>query len=352
MIEIDLRWCSGDFQLNVDFIAADGVIVLFGSSGAGKTTLINLIAGLLKPTCGRVVLNGAVLFDRAGGIDVSIHRRRIGCVFQEHLLFPHLSVRGNLLYGRSLRARGGLEVEDVISLLGLGKLLKRHPHQLSGGERQRVALGRALLANPRLLLMDEPLASLDAARRSEIIPYIENLCRSSKIPIVYVTHNLEEVARLADTLIILQRGQVVAAGAPGKVSASLKVHQSIGPFASFLEGQVISQQEGFTELRCSGQQLWVPSSLFPADSSVRIVIPAHQVTLSTGHIPGSSNSLAGRVAGIRRQDSAFDLVGVAIGSQELVARVSRHSIKSLGLAVGRSITALVNITQVFRSTPR
>src|SRR5207248_11569871 len=187
---------------------------LFGRSGAGKTSLINAIAGLLRPERGQIIVEGDVLTDSEQGIFVPPRRRRIGYVFQEGRLFPHLSVRQNLLYGRWFAPKGGRagEVEQIVALLGIGALLQRRPANLSGGEKQRVAIGRALLARPRLLVMDEPLASLDEARKIEILPYIERLRDDTGIPIVYVSHAIAEVTRLATTMVLISEGRVAAVG--------------------------------------------------------------------------------------------------------------------------------------------
>src|SRR5215467_4454571 len=204
-LAIDIRHRLGSLQLDAKFDTGGGLVALFGRSGSGKTSIVNIIAGLIRPDHGCVVNDDVVLVDTARGIFVPRHRRRIGYVFQEGRLFPHLTVRQNLLYGRwfAPRAAGrGDDLERVVDLLGIGSLLERRPGRLSGGEKQRVAIGRALLADPRLLLMDEPLASLDEARKGEILPYIERLRDESRIPIVYVSHAIAEVTRLATTIVV------------------------------------------------------------------------------------------------------------------------------------------------------
>jgi molybdate transport system ATP-binding protein len=185
------------------------VTALFGPSGAGKTSIVNAIAGLLAPESGRIAVNGALLFDSANGTDLPAHRRRVRVVFQESRLFPHLSVRQNLVYGRWIAGHAaGAKLDEVVQLLGLQGLLSRRPRSLSGGERQRVAIGRALLADPMALLLDEPLASLDEARKQEILPYLEKLVGAAKIPILYVSHAREEIERLAGTVVMLDSGRV------------------------------------------------------------------------------------------------------------------------------------------------
>ena len=205
-LDVDIDHRRGAFRLQARFTAAPGLTALFGRSGSGKTSLVNIVGGLIRPDRGRVTIDGQTLVDTERSVFVPAHRRRIGYVFQDSRLFPHLSVRRNLLYGRwFVRGSGGATADlgAVIDLLGIGHLLERHPDSLSGGEKQRVAIGRALLARPRLLLMDEPLASLDEARRAEILPYIERLRDEAGVPILYVSHSVAEVARLATAVVIL-----------------------------------------------------------------------------------------------------------------------------------------------------
>jgi molybdate transport system ATP-binding protein len=214
MLVVDVEKTLGEFALYAAFEAAGGATALFGPSGAGKTSLINMVAGLLRPDRGRIVLDGETLFDAAKRIDMPAWRRRIGCVFQEGRLFPHLSVRHNLDYGRWM---GGHDADPaafahVVELLDIGALLDRRPGKLSGGERQRVAVGRALLMRPRLLLLDEPLASLDEARKADILPYLERLRDEAEVPMIYVSHDAAEVKRIASRVVRLDGGKVTAAG--------------------------------------------------------------------------------------------------------------------------------------------
>jgi molybdate transport system ATP-binding protein len=210
-IEVTARLRRGEFTLDAAFAAEGRIVALFGPSGSGKSTLLNVIAGLVRPDQARVTVGGRVLADTAAGVRVPVHRRRVGYVFQEARLFPHMSVAQNLSYGHwfAPRAERYGTAEEVVALLGIGHLLGRRPDNLSGGEKQRVAIGRALLASPRLLLMDEPLASLDAARKAETLPYIERLRDELAIPIVYVSHSREEIERLTLEIVHLEDGRVV-----------------------------------------------------------------------------------------------------------------------------------------------
>ena len=216
MLSLDVQKKVGDLALNVSFESDGPVTGLFGPSGAGKTTLVNLIAGLERPDDGRIVLKDTVLFDRGKGIDMPAHLRRIGYVFQEGRLFPHLSVRKNLDYGRWMAgvSRDPAELARVVAMLDIEPLLERRPGKLSGGERQRVAIGRALMLKPRLLLLDEPLASLDPARKSEIMPYLIRLRDEVRIPMVYVSHYARELKRIANVVVRLDAGRVAAIGGP------------------------------------------------------------------------------------------------------------------------------------------
>jgi molybdate transport system ATP-binding protein len=214
MLAVDVEKTLGDFSVRARFASEGGVTALFGASGAGKTSVVNMIAGLLRPDRGSIVLDGEVLFDSAARVEVPAWRRRIGYVFQEGRLFPHLSVRRNLDYGRWMggHAAGREAFAHTIELLDIGPLLDRRPGKLSGGERQRVAVGRTLLMRPRLLLLDEPLASLDAARKADILPYLERLRDQAQVPMIYVSHDAAEVKRIATRVVLLDGGRAISTG--------------------------------------------------------------------------------------------------------------------------------------------
>ena len=213
-LSVDIRRDLGAFRLSATFEAPEGVTVLFGRSGSGKTSVVKSVAGLLNPDRGRVVLNGRVLFDSDARVNVPVHHRRLGYVFQDSRLFPHLTVRDNLEYAARVTRRARRRSDEIGALLGIGQLLDRRTHGLSGGEAQRVAIGRALLSEPDMLLMDEPLASLDGPRKSEILPYLETLRRETGVSILYVTHTMAEVARLATHIVLIEDGRVVQSGSP------------------------------------------------------------------------------------------------------------------------------------------
>jgi molybdate transport system ATP-binding protein len=231
MIEIATTHRLGNFIIDVRFKTEGSLTALFGVSGSGKSTLINIIAGLILPEQGFIKVGGLVLFDKDNQINVQRHKRRIGYVFQDARLFPHMSVRQNLNYGRwfTPAAERSTDTDHVVELLGLSTLLDRMPDHLSGGEKQRVAIGRALLSSPKLLLMDEPLASLDQDRKAEILPYIERLRDESKVPIIYVSHAEAEVSRLANDVIVLEAGKVIMVGSPAEIFQHRMPHQIYQP---------------------------------------------------------------------------------------------------------------------------
>lgn len=228
LLEVQVRHKQGEFTINAAFsVEATGITALFGASGAGKTSILNMVAGLSRPNEGRILMNGECLFDAAKGIDVPPEKRRVGYVFQEARLFPHLSVRANLIYGMRLlkKSERYVHFDQVVELLGIQQILDRRPAKLSGGEKQRVAIGRALLCSPVLLLMDEPLASLDSGRRSEVLPFIRQLCSNFATPILYVSHLIGEIACLADYMVHLKNGLVVASGQFEEFKASMDLQR-------------------------------------------------------------------------------------------------------------------------------
>jgi molybdate transport system ATP-binding protein len=225
MLEVMVKRKQGDFFVDVSFsVDEKGITALFGPSGVGKTSVVNMIAGLARPDSGRIVLGGQVLFDDGEGVHLAPEERRIGYIFQEGRLFPHLTVRGNLTYGMKLVPEGRryVEFDQVVDLLGIRPLLGRRPAKLSGGEKQRVAIGRAFLCSPALLLMDEPLASLDGLRKEEVLPFIAKICRKFSTPVLYVSHSVSEITRLAHQVVILDRGQVAESGPVEELAVRLR----------------------------------------------------------------------------------------------------------------------------------
>ena len=369
MLEIAVEKRLGDFQLDVNVaFEVTGLVAIFGRSGSGKTSLVNLLAGLLRPDRGRIAVDGRLLFDDARRLDLPPERRRLGYVFQEHRLFPHLTVRDNLLYGRrrvpraerGTAAVGRVGFERVVELLGLPALLQRRPRDLSGGEKQRVALGRALLAAPRLLLMDEPLAALDQPRKEEVLPFIEALRDELGIPIVYVSHSMDEILRLADSMVLMSDGRAVAHGPLEDLTSRLDLRPLTGRYEA---GAVIAVTVagldltyGLSELRFAGGILRVPRLEAPIGSRLRLRIRARDVSLALTPPSGISiqNVLPAVVAAIGTEgepgadgspqvDVRLDLGGAALWS-----RITRRALTELALAPGTPVHALIKTSAIDR----
>jgi molybdate transport system ATP-binding protein len=346
-LDVDIDHARGGFRLAARFVSRPGVTALFGRSGSGKTTLVDIVGGLIKPDRGRVVVDGETLVDTERGVFLPKHRRRLGYVFQDSRLFPHLSVRRNLLYGRWFAAGGDGATSDfasVVELLGIGHLLERRPGSLSGGEKQRVAIGRALLAHPRLLLMDEPLASLDEQRRAEILPYIERLRDGAGVPILYVSHSVAEVARLATTVVVLAEGKVTAVG---PVLDILPLADA-GDAGSVLDAVVTHHDEAFhlTTLKSRAGDLQVPRLAAGVGVQVRAYIRARDVMLSLRPPQDISalNVLAGKVAEIAPLNATGGAqadVRLDCGGAPLLARLTAKSVQRLALEPGRPVYAVI-----------
>ncbi len=330
--EVAIRHTRGSFTLDVAFTAASGgVTALFGPSGAGKTSIVHALAGLMRPAQGRIVLEGRIVLDTAAGIFVPPEKRRIGLVFQDARLFPHMSVERNLLFGwrRSPERAGPDEIARTVALLGLEKLLARAPRHLSGGEKSRVALGRALLASPDILLLDEPLASLDAARRAEILPWLERLRDIARIPIFYVSHSLDEVARLADRVVLLDGGRVTAEGSVFDLLAGLGADKPLG---AVLEARAGDIQDGLQTLMFDGGRLLVADA-GPMGARMRVRIGADDILIAREAPRGiSANNILPVTISKVRLDGPRAEVEMHCGRARLVARVTAASVSRLELA--------------------
>ncbi|WP_048647473.1 molybdenum ABC transporter ATP-binding protein [Nitratireductor soli] len=352
VLDVDIKGRAGSFEIETAFSAGPGVTALFGPSGAGKSTLLKMIAGTARPLSGRIVAAGRTLYDSAAGIDLPPERRGIGFVFQEARLFPHLSVRRNLTYARwAGRRRGTRPFDEVVALLGIGDRLDNAPATLSGGERQRVAIGRALLADPALLLMDEPLSSLDKARRAEILPYLEAIRAEAGIPIVYVSHETAEVAQLADTVVLIEAGRVTAVGPAAAMLArlSLAAGSDASEAATLLEGRVIETDPAYhtATIALDGGQLELTGDGFAEGMIVRLRVRAADVAIASVAHDGLSirNQLPCLVGEVRR-DGAFAMVTLHLGEQRLIARITAKSADMLNLAPGRKAYALLKAVSV------
>ncbi|MER8407261.1 molybdenum ABC transporter ATP-binding protein [Mesorhizobium sp. M0185] len=348
-VQVDISHRLGGFTVNARFESAGRLTALFGPSGSGKTTLINLIAGLIRPDKGRIAAEGRVLVDSDAGLFVPKHKRRIGMVFQDARLFPHMSVASNLRYGRwfTPAAERYADINGVVELLGIGHLLDRRPAKLSGGEKQRVAIGRALLASPKLLLMDEPLASLDEGRKAEILPYIERLRDETKIPIVYVSHSIAEVARLASDVVVLMQGKVAASGPTGAIMQRLDLlpAEERGEGGAVLDTAVLGHDEAFgmTVLGSLAGEIRVPLLATPVGAPVRVRIRARDVMIATEQPVGLSalNILPGTIVAIEPGEGPTVEIGLDCNGATVLARITEQSRQTLGLRLGRQVFAVV-----------
>jgi len=354
-VSIDVKRRLGTFLLDVNFSAEGGLTAFFGRSGSGKTSLVNLLAGLDTPDSGSIKVNGATLFDSSSGINLPAHKRRLGYVFQDSRLFPHMSVRQNLNYGSRFAPAGDQrqDFDEIITLLGITSLLERRPNSLSGGEKQRVAIGRALLAQPRLLLMDEPLASVDAGRKGEIISFVENLRDQLNIPIVYVSHAMNEVIRLADTMVILDGGTAVAAGGVEDIMSRLDLRPLTGRYeaGAVVAATVKSHDETFqlSRLAFADKTLWVPRLNLDPGVALRVRIRARDVSLSHNRPQGTSllNIFEGKITEIVEDHESQAEILLDIGVP-LIARITRKSLATMGLRTGDSVFAMVKSAAIDR----
>jgi len=335
MLNLQLSQQLGDHRLDVNVnIPASGITAIFGVSGAGKTSLINAIGGLTQPQSGRIELNDRLLFDSASRVNLPPEKRRIGYVFQDARLFPHYRVRGNLQYGMAPSMKS--QFNALVALLGLESLLTRYPASLSGGEKQRVAIGRALLTAPDILLMDEPLASLDLPRKRELMPYLQKLAKQVDIPILYVSHSLDEILQLADNVLVLDAGQVKAFGALEKVwsSSAMRPWLPLAERTSVLRVQVLEQHPDYpmTALSLGDQHIWVSRVNQPLKTPLRIRIASADVSLALQppHNTSIRNILPAQVVELLEIDDQVE-VKLRIGISELWARISPWARDELGI---------------------
>jgi molybdate transport system ATP-binding protein len=353
MLRVDIEKRLPGFTLCTAFESDARVTALFGRSGSGKTSLVNAIAGLLRPERGRIEVDGIVLYDAAARIDVPVEARRIGYVFQEARLFPHYSVRGNLLYGHG-RGERFAQLEHIVELLGLAKFLDRRPGELSGGEKQRVAIGRALLSNPRILLLDEPLASLDAARKEEILRHVERLRDELRIPIVYVSHAVDEVLRLAERVAVLSGGSVAAFGAVEDVMGRPDLAGAAGVFegGTIIDARIVAQEPEYdlATLAFDGGTLAVTHAEGAVGEDVRVRIRARDVAvaLEPPRAISVQNVLPGRIVGLQTLRPGVVDVSLAVGGTTLRARVTRRAAEQLALVPGLPVYALIKAVSLDR----
>lgn len=348
-LNINIEHQQGAFRLEASFESSGRLTALFGPSGSGKTTLINLMGGLIKPQQGKIEVGDRVLLDTKKRILLPPHKRRIGYVFQDARLFPHLTVSQNLRYGRfftPVKERYS-DFDSVVDLLGISHLLDRKPRLLSGGEKQRVAIGRALIASPRLILMDEPLAALDEGRKAEIMPYIERLRDETKIPIVYVSHSISEVARLATDVVALSAGKIVAFGPAHDVLAlsNMKTIHDASETSSLIELELLHLDDGYglSQFRSDNTDWYLPKTSAPIGQRVRVRIRARDVLLARTRPTDISalNILPVQVLSIEPDTAGQALIGLRHGSQKILSRITQRSVATLDLEVGSELFAIV-----------
>jgi len=351
-LKVDIAGKVGSFAISACFTADAGVTALFGRSGAGKSTILKMIAGTARPDQGRITAGARVFFDSEAGVNLPPRARDIGFVFQEGRLFPHLSVRRNLTYARWAGRRAGSQVlAEVVGLLGLETHLDRYPDTLSGGERQRVAIGRALLADPQILLMDEPLSSLDRERRGEILPYLEAVANETRIPVLYVSHDTDEVARLADRVVVIEDGRVHAIGTAAEILRHPSSDAGNEGF-SILEGRVVAidADYGTATVRIGEGSIELSADRLVPGNSVRLRVDAADVAIATLPHEGLSirNQLRCEVTALERRGNSTE-VALAFGGERLLARITAKSADELQLAQGMHVIALIKAVSVERA---
>ncbi|PKH08109.1 molybdenum ABC transporter ATP-binding protein ModC [Moritella sp. Urea-trap-13] len=348
MLTIDINKQLGDLDLQVNAqIPMQGICAIFGRSGAGKTSLVNILGGLSTPDNGQLTLGDTHLYHQQQKINLAPERRRIGYVFQEARLFPHYSVRGNLNYGN--KDKDQVHFDTVVKLLGLDELLSRYPATLSGGEKQRVAIGRALLTRPQMLLMDEPLAALDLPRKRELIPYLLQLAKTLNLPIIYVSHSLDEILQLADSMLVLDKGKVLVNGPLQAVwdSAEMRPWLPAKEQSSLLMATITELNQRYRMSKLSladGTYLWINGMPLMIDSKLRVRIHANHVSLCLARPQDSSirNILPTTIAEIIHSETSDNVqVKLAFGQEHIWANITPWACDDLALTVGQTVYAQI-----------
>ncbi|MCK0137987.1 molybdenum ABC transporter ATP-binding protein [Aliiroseovarius sp. F47248L] len=352
VLSVHLQQAMENFTLDVKFNVPAGLTVLFGTSGSGKTSVIDAVAGLRRSASGRIVVGDQVLMDSAQNLHLPAHKRQLGYIFQDARLFPHMSVARNLDYARWVtgQAKNQLAFDRVVEMLGIGPLLPRRPARLSGGETQRVAIGRALLARPKLILADEPLAALDDARKGEILPYFERLRDESDVPILYVTHAATEVARLATTVVALEAGTVVRQGTAAEVLGDPSFRPGgVRDIGAVIEARVTAHHpDDLTELEAGGLPFLLPYVDRAVGEKLRLRIAAQDVILSNSRPKGMSalNILPGTIADIQASDGPGAVISLDTAAGRVLARVTKRSVKAMDLHPGVTVFAVAKSVAV------
>ncbi|MEM7468353.1 MAG: molybdenum ABC transporter ATP-binding protein [Pseudomonadota bacterium] len=360
-VQIEIRHPLADFELQLKFgIDSNAVTALFGPSGAGKSTLINFVAGLQRPAHGLISINDRLVEDTTQNISLPPHQRRLGYVFQQPRLFPHLTVEKNLMFGwkRSAQPVAQSEVTRLIKLLGIESLIQRKPLALSGGEKQRVALGRALLSNPEVLLLDEPLAALDHKRRDEILPYIERVRHEHKIPILYVSHSIDEVTRIAEYIHIINAGKLVAEGSVSDVFSRIDLYPITGRFeaGAIIDGHITRHDanSALTEIGFGTSVLKVPAIDAEPGEAIRVRVRARDIIVARREPReiSANNVLGGQIIDLRYPEGPYADLQIMCGETRLIARITQHSVTRLDLRVGAEIYAVIKSVTIDRRALR
>ena len=354
-IAVNIEKIVGDFQLNTEFYADIGITAIFGPSGAGKSTLVNLIAGLVKPDSGYIKILNEVIFESQQKINVPANKRGIGFVFQDARLFPHMKVESNLKYSNRFGRKGNLSsFTEIVEVLNLAQILHRLPGNLSGGEKQRVAIGRALLSNPKILILDEPLTGLDEGLKAEVIPYLEFVRDNFKIPILYISHSQSEVVRLSDRIVVLENGRILEQGKTLQILSSFSVAKKLGlrDLSSFVEAKVSKHaSDGITELDFAGSKLFLPKIDAILGSKVYLRILAKDITLAIEKPKKISalNILQGKVDEVILGNGPGAIVGIEVGGHRLTTRITQRSLNAMNLKHGQTCFAFLKTVSVATS---
>ncbi|NVK34225.1 MAG: molybdenum ABC transporter ATP-binding protein [Rhodobacteraceae bacterium] len=357
MFDVNVKGRAGTVDIAAEFSVSSGATCLFGRSGSGKTTLANMVSGFVQPDSGWIEVEGVRLFDSSKAIDAPTRQRRIGYVFQEPRLFPHLSVRSNLTYSRwAGRRTVSRSLDEVVSLLGLEKLLDRKPTHLSGGEKQRIAIGRALLSDPRLLIMDEPLASLDYQRKDEILPYLDRICREADLSVLYISHSLEEVTRLAKNLVLMEDGKTTAFGTVAEVLAGAGIEKDGFHRRSLIEGKVshVDPEFGLVHVGIgAGEVLQIAAPDLNAGDHLRLSVSDRDISIAVKRPEGVSirNVVQAKLRSIEMTASPHVDVLCQIGDHELRARITRASLHDLGLKPEMEVFLMVKSVSIDEHSP-
>ena len=354
-IAVNIKKTVGDFQLNTEFYADIGITAIFGPSGAGKSTLVNLIAGLVKPDSGYIKILNKVIFESQLKINVPANKRGIGFVFQDARLFPHMKVESNLKYANRFGRKGHLSsFTEIVEVLNLAQVLHRLPGNLSGGEKQRVAIGRALLSNPKILILDEPLTGLDEGLKAEVIPYLEFVRDNFKIPILYISHSQSEVVRLSDRIVVLEKGRILEQGKTLQILSSFSVAKKLGlrDLSSFVEAKVSKHaSDGITELDFAGSKLFLPKIDAILGSKVYLRILAKDIILAIEKPKKISalNILQGKVGEVILGNGPGAIVVIEVGGHKLTTRITQRSLNAMNLKHGQTCFAFLKTVSVATS---